>query len=210
MSNISEAEAFAPPQERNHSNDAWARLLARNVDYLLLVTPLTLVFGGLIGLIGAAVAPDEMNALLENKIASWAIGLAAAVGAAFVLETVLISAFGGTPGKALMGVKVAREEGGGKPSVATAAKRYFLVLALGRGLGLPLLSLIAVITSYNHYTTHGETVWDEMLELSVSRRNVALWRWALAILATIAIAASTFLALSGDALQHLLNNDAGQ
>jgi uncharacterized RDD family membrane protein YckC len=188
MSNIVTAEAVAPaPAEaRDLGHDAWARLLARNVDTLILVMPLTFAFGVAIGLVGL-VDPPLVQAVSGNGIVSWVFNYLVAVVAAFVVETWLISAFGGTPGKALMGVSVAREAGG-KPSVLTAAKRYFLVFAMGRGLSLPLISLMTLINSYNHFTEDGVTTWDDMLELKVERRKVGAWRWAVAIAATVGVA----------------------
>jgi hypothetical protein len=98
-----------------------------------------------------------------------------------VVEALLISAFTGTPGKALMGVSV-RKAAGGKLSTPKAALRWLMVLVMGRGAGVPIISLMTLVNAYQDVEKTGSTSWDDMLDVRVARKPVGWWRWTLAVL----------------------------
>lgn len=166
----------------DYEHDAWARFLARMVDIQIVVLPLLLVIAFGVGVVHALspipaidtyLAMTGWPRVLIDTGLMWAVSL--------VAESLMISAFAGTPGKALMGVAVRTAEGA-KLSVRTAALRWLMVLAMGRGLGAPLLGLITLVYAYRDVEETGTTAWDDMLDVNVTRKRVAWWRWALAIL----------------------------
>lgn len=92
-----------------------------------------------------------------------------------VIEAWMLSSFGTTPGKAMMGVSV-ETVAGEKPTYGQALARAFSVWVFGQGLGIPGVSLITSILSYNRLTTEGTTTWDRNNNLRVRHAPCGVWR----------------------------------
>jgi RDD family len=87
----------------------------------------------------------------------------------------MLSSWGTTPGKALSKIQL-RCQNGSKLSYSQALNRSFLVAVKGLGLGLPLISLVTLVNSYNDLTKNGKTSWDRDGNFSVSHQIIGLIR----------------------------------
>ena len=104
-----------------------------------------------------------------------------------VLEGILISLFGTTPGKALFGISIATDEGS-RVSVMNGIIRSFLVFALGLGCFFHEILMLAALTfAFFRLMSRGITVWDQVLHLQVKHPPLSLVRILLAIMAFFAL-----------------------
>jgi hypothetical protein len=111
------------------------------------------------------------------------------VGATAVpVEAAMFAAFGTTPFKALLNIKV-RNRNGTRLSFSDALKRTFRVWVFGEALSVPLVSWIANIAAYKRLTDTGTTSWDAGRYV-VSHRSIEAWRIILIILVLIGITAA--------------------
>ena len=93
---------------------------------------------------------------VENVLVSYYAPLLAWV----FVEPLLLSTWGYTPGKAILGVEV-RDLNGNKLSFAAALNRTIVVYIKGMGLGIPVLNVVMKVMAFNHLRSFGSTVWDE-------------------------------------------------
>ena len=144
----------------------WVRYWARVIDNLL--------FALLIGLILGIVYPAslEINDTLLGFILLFIY---------VFFEPIMLTSWGTTPGKALLRVKL-RKSTGDKPTYAEALNRSFSVWLRGLGLGIPIVSLITLITAYNNLTKNGITTWDKEGDFNVSHRKIGAIRVIIIIL----------------------------
>lgn len=84
-------------------------------------------------------------------------------------------AFAQTPGKWLYGIRV-RNKDGSRLKFTKTLKREGWVIVRGVGFGVPLLSLLALATSYSHLKDEGRARWDEVLDCDVQHSPVT-WFW---------------------------------
>lgn len=87
------------------------------------------------------------------------------------IEGLVLHLFGTTPGKALFGIQVSTAEGD-RPSLRQSFSRAVRVWVLGMGMGLPIVSLCAMVAGYVRLTSRGHTVWDEALGLQVEYAEI--------------------------------------
>lgn len=144
----------------------WVRYWARMIDLLLF----SLLLGFVIGIIYPPVL--EINDTL--------LGIILLFVYVFV-EPIMLTSWGTTPGKALLRVRL-RKSTGDKPTYSEALSRSFSVWLRGFGLGIPLVSLITLITSYNKLTKKRITTWDEEGDFNVSHRIIGAIRIIVMIL----------------------------
>lgn len=152
----------------------WVRFWARTIDFLLVVYIVVLPLEIVRQIVGF---PAELPELT--------IGLASLLVQALV-EPVLLSTWGWTPGKALLRVRV-RHEDGSKPSFAGALVRVAKVIVIGQALGLPCIGLLAQLYAYTRLKANGTTVWDRDGDFVVGHETIGPLRAAVA---------TTFLGLS--------------
>lgn len=157
-----EGHAAVPVPEALASPHPWHRWLARILDVGC--------FGGLMGMVVGTVAPDVF--LGANDIALNLMLLALWVP----VETLLISAYGTTPGKALLRIRVTDADGYSL-APGTALERSFQVWMRGLGFGVPVVSLVTMVLSYNRLEKQGSTAWDDALGVRVTQRQVGAGRW---------------------------------
>jgi hypothetical protein len=92
------------------------------------------------------------------------------------LEAWLLSSFGSTPGRALLRVQVRRLDGG-LPAFSQALRRSFHVYWKGLALGLPFISLVAMLWARQTLLQRGITPWDEANETRVEHGEPEPWRY---------------------------------
>ena len=92
-----------------------------------------------------------------------------------------------------MGIRVRRQEDGSMPSFLTALSRAASVQCFGVGLGIPLLSLIAVVTARGKLVSDGCTAWDDSRELAVTHRRRSIFVWVPVAIAVIGVNVGTLI-----------------
>jgi hypothetical protein len=97
------------------------------------------------------------------------------------VEPVMLCSWGTTPGKELLRIRL-RRQNGTKLSYSQALSRSFSVWIKGLGLGIPLVSLFTLVSSYNHLTKKGVTTWDRDGNFSVSHRVISPVRGTIIVL----------------------------
>lgn len=142
--------AVGVPMSSSSDQDAhkpWHRWFARVwLDY---------IFAGLLlGIILGIVAPD--SSILSNDYAlAWIAALLW-----IPLEAALLTAFGTTPGKYLVGLRVLTT-GGSRLTYPQAIGRSFSVWAIGCALLIPLVLLFTFGSQYNRLKRGQQASWDE-------------------------------------------------
>jgi uncharacterized RDD family membrane protein YckC len=175
----------SPARQSNDNPDPetvarpWRRFWARLLDLLL--------GGALIGLTVGALRPSLIaeHAVLLNLLI---------IPGALLIDSLVYTAFGTTPGKAVAGIRVVDDRSDQRLTFRVYFKRNFEVYIFGLGLGIPIISLITLIVSYGRIA-HGElSTWDLSAESRVIARSTSWVRtW---IVATIYLALFAALMLS--------------
>jgi serine/threonine protein kinase len=145
----------------------WVRLWARTIDVFL--------FAIIAGFIFGIVAPGIL------VMPELALGIMFTFGYNFV-EPAMLSAWGTTPGKALLRVAV-RKSDGSKLNYSEGLNRVFKVWLRGMGLGIPIAALFTHLTAYNKLTKSGITSWDQEGGIQVIHQKIGFLR----VLATLGI-----------------------
>ncbi|MAT38873.1 MAG: hypothetical protein CL946_04640 [Ectothiorhodospiraceae bacterium] len=149
----SEPTAAVQMQSASSEGGAWSRFAARTFDYFLVVSYWTLML--------MAFAPAYLtnsNGLIIVLFAmfSWVF-----------IESLLLSIFGTTPGKYLLGIRL-EKFGEKRPSFPDALARSFGVWLQGEAAGLPFVNLLTWYMGLNRLTKKGMTAWDEKYGFTVT------------------------------------------
>ncbi len=152
----------------------WVRYLARMVDIWL--------FSVLVGLTAGIFAPSILN--VPNIVLTIEI-----LFAWVFQESILLANCGTTPGKWLFKINV-RDSRGRKLSFSDALNRSFSVLFKGMGAGIPVISLISLLSSKSKLKKDGITTWDEDGGYVVTHEKIGVGRSIV-----IAISIVVFLSL---------------
>ncbi|MDF1656167.1 MAG: RDD family protein [Verrucomicrobiales bacterium] len=99
-----------------------------------------------------------------------------------LLEGILIHMIGTTPGKALFGIRVTKEDGANL-SIKTSIGRSFYVYVLGAGFYQFPFILIGGIFSFFRLKGTGKCLWDQHLQTKVMTKSLSAGRIMLAIAA---------------------------
>jgi len=91
-------------------------------------------------------------------------------------EPMMLSSFGTTPGKALLGIKI-RALSGKKISYTTAMRRGFLLWLNGMGIGIPLIAFFTMIIAYSKLKRNGITSWDEKCGINVIHDQLSIFSY---------------------------------
>lgn len=135
----------------------WVRFWARVIDCLLLYCIGSILFIAL-----SPVWPV------------WLLAIWLLAGYLFI-EAFMISVLGATPGKALLRVKIRREDGT-KLSFINSLYRAFRVWWQGEGLCLPPICFMTNLLAYNSLKQNGKTPWDSDGKFTVSHQAIGLFR----------------------------------
>ncbi len=159
---------------------AWMRYFARNIDIFIGANIVAIVLGFMIGSAfyysGMPLNIDESFFSIFFPIASLMIYL--------FIEAIIIAKFKTTIGKKIFGIKIANGDNQNL-SAENSIKRNFILWIKGMALGIPIVSLIALIIAFNNYTQNGETSWDEAVNSNVSFENISNLRFYLGIAAWV-------------------------
>jgi len=137
--------------DRQHEPDnprlkrlAVRRAMARLTDAFLLFLPVSWIF--------LALLPDSIG---------WMLALLAC----FLMEGTLITMWGASPGKLVLGLRVVGVAG--PITFNTALKRSIQVWVLGEAMGLWMFWNISLAVAYRRYMDRGRAIWDENCETDV-------------------------------------------
>ena len=162
----------------------WARFLAKWIDLGLNTFPFFILMMG-IGVV-YAVYTDFTGGYFDETVFEgfgfMVVAFVIHIALFILLEAFCISVFGNTPGKALMGIRVAYEYGGKLPFPASL-KRSFIAATVGLGLGIPIVALVTHIMQSRALSEDGYVFWDKHEGVSYKTAPVASWRWAGALIA---------------------------
>lgn len=140
----------------------WARFCARTFDYCLL----SLILGGALGF----VAPSATDLpIFTGQLGEYLFGLLT-LPFALLLDALIQSVIGTTPGKALAGIRVETLDHG-LLSLRQSLRRNMLVYLRGFILGLPILVLVGYSNGYRRVSNFQPTSWDEDLGTRVYERG---------------------------------------
>lgn len=152
----------------------WRRYLARTFDWtlyeLLLIAVLTLGF--------------HVNLTRSSPWLSVGISFLA-LGVMLLAEPLFLVRFGTTPGKAIFGLRVERQDGG-RLTYADAMSRTWDVIALGLGYNIPFYNLYRLFRSYKAHTEGEEQPWDLENDFCLQVKPGAWWRNAVFVAAAAA------------------------
>lgn len=158
----------------------WARFLAKWFDYQfaqIFTFAAMFIASFLAALMGLPLPPDSFF-----ETPAFVIVFVLLHGLVFVLvEASFISAFGGTPGKALMGISV-RSDLGLKLGFLTSLWRSLQALAAGLAFGIPFILILTQIISASRLNSQGRVFWDNPKRIQYITRPVGAWRWAIGII----------------------------
>jgi uncharacterized RDD family membrane protein YckC len=155
----------------------WRRYFARMVD--------SLVVGGLtwaaLGVAAYSVAPDASHRFFAIFNLSVGRYLDAILTAVVVIpgNALMIGLTGVSVGKWVFGIRVLKD---GRPlGVFGALRRELAVWWFGLGMGIPLITMLTLITSFNRLSHKGSTRWDKDQRITIVQRddsilaNLAMW-----------------------------------
>ena len=152
----------------------WRRYLARTFDWtlyeLLLIAVLTLGF--------------HVNLTRSSPWLSVGISFLS-LGVMLLAEPLFLVRFGTTPGKAIFGLRVERQDGE-RLTYADAMSRTWDVIALGLGYNIPFYNLYRLFRSYKAHTEGEEQPWDLENDFCLQVKPGAWWRNAVFVAAAAA------------------------
>ena len=182
------AAAVADPLSADWSEAAhpWRRYFSRSADYLLVGMPL--IFIAIVPLAAILGGDSPLMKILSNPFVCQILTVCLFPFG----EALLLSTWGYTPTRALMGMRI-RNAAGGKLSYRQALGRSWRVALQGMGLGIPLVVLITNVAAYNYLRDSKATTWDESLNVSVQHRRWGVLRgtavvlWCVVVLTVAAV-----------------------
>ncbi len=174
----------------------WTRFLARGFDAVLWMFVAVLLAKA------TGIGLDTVNGLMKMQFLFFALFVAA--------DTVLVSAFGTTPGKALLGLHVIPGHGqGGSILIGAAFRRAFLVFTLGNALMLVIyFTAAAWVFHYIDLMRRQSTYWDRRLDLAVASVPVSPAR-TLLFAGLIALFTLSIGFLAGEDMQLVMKEMQG-
>lgn len=167
----------SPPRVR-----PWIRYWARMLDLYL--------FGALAGLAYALGHAGAFSAAGEDQ----AFGLVATLGWVFT-EAGLLAAFGTTPGKYLLNIRLVPPGDPASPAAyGTALTRSFRVWWRGIGAGIPLIAFVTMLVAHRRLTRQGACSWDRDGGWRIVHGPVGFARGAAAVLVIVGMMSSLIFA----------------
>ena len=159
---------------------AWPRFWARLLDITILSFPV----GMLIGLL----FPSLMVMDLSPRVFEIVVGMIA-LPLVLVVDALLLSLLGTSPGKAIVGLKVVDMEMR-KLSTEAALRRNVLLYLKGLAGGIPLLNLIGYGKGHADLAERGFTTWDEATDSRVIENGYHIARATVAAVVVIGLNAA--------------------
>lgn len=175
-------ELHIPPAKEHEMTIArpWVRFFARFIDYIL--------FFFLIGL--SQVVAYYYFFYSPLFFISWP-------AATFIwcfIEAFCLYAWGRTPGKALLGIRIVSKSGK-KLTYGAGLSRALSVWLLGLGAMMPLINLVTLSVACVKLSRNGITSWDKRGECSVQHAPLTWWRIVIALFIYLSVVSLFVLSL---------------
>lgn len=148
MTAMTEWYTTQPDTETIKADCPWRRFLARSLDLLICSTIYELITGAIL-----------RTNLLDRSFLMSMVDIYMSFGILFLLEPLLLSRFGTTPGKWIFGISLRRKDGS-KLSYGEGFSRLCHVFWRGFGLQIPIYNLVRLYKSYTLCSEEGEMPWD--------------------------------------------------
>ena len=133
----------------------------------------------------------EFNRLLESPNAVL-LGFFGIVALAVAYDSILLSTWGTTPGKALAGLEVRRADGN-KLTFQEALRRSIFLQVYGMALNILVVTLFCHWKAYDMLERRGYTYWDSFARHQVLQEEVGTRRKVLAVLVAVLMWAALIL-----------------
>ncbi|TCV97084.1 RDD family protein [Luteibacter rhizovicinus] len=188
-----EESVFSRPLPTGALSHPWRRYFAKSLD--ISTSGFLGVF--VIFIVIAIVAPDSVD-MAVKATSTPLVGSILVLLVWFPIEAFCLAAFGSTPARWLFKIRV-RTVDGRRLDFRQAFGRTIRMSLQGLGAGIPLISLVCSIVSYQRLTRTGTTAWDESQGLVVTHGEWSGARAAVATIVTIvALIVMSVLALVGE------------
>ena len=155
----------------------WVRYWARYID----MVAFSFVFGVFLGIFIPSILESSNIILTILVLFVWTF-----------IESALLSYWGTTPGKWLLNINLVGPNG--KPEFSAALNRSFAVWFKGLGLGIPIVSLFTLTSSYDRLTKEGMTSWDKEGHFTITHGKIGI----IQIIVIIAISAIFLFLMFGN------------
>ena len=163
----------------------WARYWSRSLDFAIWSLPA--------GIILYILLPHGLSNILRSDGAG-ILRQFTAFPIVLVLDAMCLAIFAQTPGRAIAGIRVTRQDGTSLEFIL-AVKRNFLLYFKGLALGLPIVSLFTMISAYGKVKDGKETNWDEKFNTVVVSEDGCVERTS--IVAFLYVALTVFFTWLG-------------
>jgi len=157
----------------------WVRYWARYLDIMIF----SFVFGIFLAIFIPSVLEKSNIILTMLALFAWVF-----------VESMFLSSWGSTPGKWLLRINL-KDVNGNKPTFSAALNRSFTVWFKGLGFGIPIVTFVTLIISYNTLNNNGITSWDKDGHFTITHKKIGIIR---AIIAVIIFMVSIFLIVLGE------------
>jgi uncharacterized RDD family membrane protein YckC len=154
----------------------WSRYWARGFDFMLWLFLVSLPIGWYV--------PAAFSG--AKILIAYLVILALSV----ILDALIYSVCGNTPGKWVAGIRVL-DESGNKVAFERYLKRNVQVYIRGIGLGIAIVSLFTLYSAYQQLVAQETLSWDEKFETRVFQLRTGWWRSYLAACLYIGMVAIT-------------------
>lgn len=155
---------------------AWLRYLARIIDMAIGLSVTGIIMGMILGIF---LYIFEVLQLFDQIPELIFIGISILIY--FFIEAKVISKYATTPAKKLLGISIVGVNGE-KLDYKTSLKRNLTLWFKGLGFTIPVVSLIALIMSYNGYVEQGTTPWDKDNDVVVHYEQIGTTRFVIGII----------------------------
>lgn len=161
------------PEEDTYDVHPWLRYWARTIDILLFAT----ISGYLLLVVPKSVwmIIGRIEYIMPIPLFLWVL-----------VEAALLSTWGTTPGKFLLGISI-RDSEGNKLNFSSALNRSASVWLWGMGCGIVVIELIANVSSYKRLSDKGVTRWDQNGKYSISHNEISILSIIIAIMILVVI-----------------------
>jgi uncharacterized RDD family membrane protein YckC len=164
---------------------AWRRFFAKQLDLLGSAGFMFLLIGIMLS---ANPGAYETLVLSQNFIVLNMMSVCLAI----IPNAIVLGLSGRSLGKLIFGLKVVDRDGH-PPSFVKAFRREFQVTLLGLAVALPVISLLAGISSYNHLKRHGSAPWDFDADLTMLYRKPSVGHYALLVFGALVFVVVTWV-----------------
>ncbi len=179
-SDTAPSPAELPNTENPRLAPPWSRFWAQALDYQLLLATFTL----LLALVGYRLEHDGLRLLAAFML----------LPAGLLLQVVLLSVTGMTPGKWLLGLHL-RHYDGTRPGLGCLIHRQKLLWKLGFAFGITPVSCFTMLDGKALLERARAVPWDEQTGMNVYQPRPAIGRqWLCVVLITVLIVGSQALA----------------